>query len=152
LDTGSRVRGSGPNAGKHIQLDRLVALKMILAGEYASANDLARFRTEAEAIARLAHANIVQVYEIGEHEGKPYFSLEYCGGGSLAQKLAGTPLVPREAATLVEKLARAMHAAHERGVIHRDLKPANILLSGEGRLGCTPLEDARTGWPVGAGG
>jgi len=122
---------------RHIQLNRLVALKMILAGEYASAADLARFRTEAEAIARLAHTNIVQVYEIGEHDGKPYFSLEYCGGGSLAQKIDGTPWPAKDAARMVQTLARAIHAAHQKSVIHRDLKPANILL---GSLVSSPLE------------
>ena len=86
-------------------LDCLVALKMILAGSHAGEADRARFRTEAEAIARVKHANIIQIYEIGEHEGKPYFSLEFCTGGSLAQKLNGTPIQPKEAARLVEKLA-----------------------------------------------
>ncbi|HKI37121.1 MAG TPA: serine/threonine-protein kinase, partial [Gemmataceae bacterium] len=117
---------------RHRKLNRLVALKMILAGSHAGAMDLARFQTEAEAIARLQHPNIVQVYEVGEHDGKPFFSLEFCGGGSLAQKLNGTPLPAREAAALVETLARAMHAAHEQHVIHRDLKPANVLLSNDG--------------------
>jgi hypothetical protein len=113
---------------RQVALNRLVALKMILAGEYASATDLARFRTEAEAIARLAHSNIVHIYEIGEHESRPYFSLEYCDGGSLAQRMNGAPWPPRDAARIVEILARAMHAAHQKGIIHRDLKPANILL------------------------
>jgi WD40 repeat protein len=117
---------------RHLKLNRPVALKMILAGSHAGAADLARFQTEAEAIARLRHPNIVQVYEVGEHEGKPYFSLEFCGGGSLEKKLNGTPLTPKEAAALVETLARAMRAAHEQKVIHRDLKPANVLLAEDG--------------------
>jgi WD40 repeat protein len=117
---------------RHIKLNRPVALKMILAGSHAGTADLARFQTEAEAIARLRHPNIVQVYEVGEHEGKPYFSLEFCGGGSLEKKLASTPLPPKEAASLVETLARAMQAAHEQKVIHRDLKPANVLLAEDG--------------------
>jgi eukaryotic-like serine/threonine-protein kinase len=117
---------------RHIKLNRPVALKMILAGSHAGAADLARFQTEAEAIARLRHPNIVQVYEVGEHEGKPYFSLEFCGGGSLEKKLGGTPLPPKEAASLVETLARAMQPAHEQHVIHRDLKPANVLLAEDG--------------------
>jgi eukaryotic-like serine/threonine-protein kinase len=117
---------------RHLKLNRPVALKMILAGSHADAADLARFQTEAEAIARLRHPNIVQVYEVGEHEGKPYFSLEFCGGGSLEKKLNGTPLPAREAAALVETLARAMQAAHEHHVIHRDLKPANVLLTEDG--------------------
>jgi WD40 repeat protein len=117
---------------RQTKLGRVVALKMILSGAHAGADDLARFRTEAEAIARLLHPNIVQVYEVGEHDGLPYFSLEYCGGGTLERKLAGTPLPPAEAAALVETLAHAMQAAHERGVIHRDLKPANVLLAEDG--------------------
>jgi tRNA A-37 threonylcarbamoyl transferase component Bud32 len=117
---------------RHTKLNRLVALKMILAGGHASAAELARFQTEAEAVARLRHANIVQVYEVGEHEGKPFFSLEFCGGGNLKEKLSGTPLPVGEAAALVETLARAMQAAHEQHVIHRDLKPANVLLAEDG--------------------
>jgi serine/threonine protein kinase len=117
---------------RDIKLNRLVALKMILAGGHAGAADLARFRAEAEAIARLQHPHIVQIYEVGEHRGLPCFSLEYCSNGSLEKKLAGTPLAAKEAAAVVEKLARAMHAAHEKGVVHRDLKPANILLGEDG--------------------
>jgi WD40 repeat protein len=113
-------------------LDRLVALKMSLAGAHASPEDVARFRREAEAVAQLQHPHIVQVYEVGEHEGRPYFSLEYVEGGSLAQKLAGTPLPAPQAAQLVEVLAGAIHAAHQRDIIHRDLKPANVLLTANG--------------------
>jgi WD40 repeat protein len=118
---------------RQIQLNRLVALKMILAGAYAGESELARFRTEAEAVARLQHPNIVQIHEVGEADGKPFFSLEYCAGGSLSAKLDGTPLPPQDAARLVETLARAMDAAHRAGIIHRDLKPANILLTFSGR-------------------
>ncbi len=117
---------------RQTKLNRVVGLKMILAGGHAGAADLARFRAEAKAIARLQHPNIVQVHEIGEHEGKPFFSLEFCAGGALDKKLAGTPLPPREAARLVQTLARAMHAAHQASVIHRDLKPANVLLTADG--------------------
>jgi WD40 repeat protein/tRNA A-37 threonylcarbamoyl transferase component Bud32 len=117
---------------KHSKLGRIVALKMILAGGHAGEADLARFRTEAESLARLQHPNIVQVYEVGDHEGKPFFSLEFCAGGALDKKLGGTPLPPKEAARLVETLARAMHAAHQANVIHRDLKPANVLLLADG--------------------
>jgi len=117
---------------RHLKLGRVVALKMILAGGHAREEELARFRTEAEAIARLQHPNIVQVHEVGEHDGLPFFSLEFCPGGSLDRKLGGTPLPPREAARLVETLARAMHAAHGKNVIHRDLKPANVLLGEDG--------------------
>jgi eukaryotic-like serine/threonine-protein kinase len=83
-------------------------------------------------VARLQHPNIVQIFEVGEHDGHPYFSLEFVDGGSLAQKLDGTPLPPQQAARLVETLARAMHAAHQAGVVHRDLKPANVLLTADG--------------------
>jgi formylglycine-generating enzyme required for sulfatase activity/tRNA A-37 threonylcarbamoyl transferase component Bud32 len=117
---------------RQVRANRVVALKMILAGGHAGEHELARFRTEAEAVARLQHPNIVQIHEVGEAEGRPFFSLEYCPGGSLAGKLQGTPLPPREAAQLVEVLARAMDAAHQKGVIHRDLKPANVLLAEDG--------------------
>jgi WD40 repeat protein/serine/threonine protein kinase/tetratricopeptide (TPR) repeat protein len=112
-------------------LNRLVALKMILAGQLAGERDQARFRTEAEAAACLQHPNIVQIYEIGAWEGQPYLSLEYVEGGSLEQRSRGTPQPARQAARLVETLARAMHYAHQRGIVHRDLKPANILLQVE---------------------
>jgi tetratricopeptide (TPR) repeat protein len=109
-------------------LKRLVALKVVGSGSWAGPEELARFRAEAEAVAHLHHPNIVQIYEIGEHEGRPFFSLEYVDGGSLADRLDGTPSPPRASAELVRTLALAMHAAHERGIVHRDLKPANILL------------------------
>jgi WD40 repeat protein/tRNA A-37 threonylcarbamoyl transferase component Bud32 len=113
-------------------LNRTVALKMILAGGHAGADELLRFRREAEAVARLQHPNIVQIYEVGEQEGRPYFSLEYVSGGSLASQLNGTPLPTGRAAELVATLARAMHAAHEQGIVHRDLKPVNVLLTADG--------------------
>jgi WD40 repeat protein/serine/threonine protein kinase len=114
---------------EQVALKRTVALKMILAGAHAGSQLLERFRTEAEAIARLQHPNIVQIHEVGTHEGLPFFSLEFCAGGSLGGQLDGTPLPPPEAAGLVESLARAVQAAHEQGIVHRDLKPANVLLS-----------------------
>ena len=117
---------------RQVKADRPVALKMILAGAHAGEQGVARFRVEAESVARLQHPNIVQVFEVGEHDGLPFFSLEFCPGGSLDRKLAGTPLPPKEAAALVELLARAMQEAHNRGVIHRDLKPANVLLAEDG--------------------
>ena len=126
---------------RHLALKRIVALKMVLDGAHAGAAALARFRAEAEAVAKLQHPNIVQVYEVGESGGRPFFALEFVEGGSLDRKLKGTPQPPREAAALVEQLARAMHAVHEQGIVHRDLKPANILLAGEpGRVsaGSTP--------------
>jgi hypothetical protein len=108
---------------------RTLALKMIRAGAYAGEQELARFRTEAEAVARLQHPHIVQIFEVGERDGLPYFSLEFCAGGSLASRLNGNPLPATEAAELVETLARAMHVAHQAKVVHRDLKPANVLLA-----------------------
>jgi serine/threonine-protein kinase len=114
---------------KHKKLNRVVAIKMLLGGTHAAGEDLARFRTEAEAAARLQHPGIVQIYEIGDHDGLPYLALEYCAGGSLERRLNATPIPPRVAAELIEQLARAIHAAHQQGVVHRDLKPANILLS-----------------------
>jgi serine/threonine protein kinase len=116
---------------RHTRFQRLVALKLILAGRHARPEQEARFLSEARAVARLQHPNIVQVHDIGEHDGLPYFSLEFVEGGSLAERLKG-PLPDREAAQLVEQLARAVHAAHERGVVHRDLKPANVLLTRDG--------------------
>jgi serine/threonine protein kinase len=126
---------------RHIELKRLVALKVILAGEHADPQELARFRGEAEAVARLEHPNIVQIYEVGEHQGRPFFSLEFVEGGNLAQKLAGTPLLPRQAAQLVEILALAIHYAHQRGIVHRDLKPGNILLKQLGKESDSTLEE-----------
>ncbi len=116
-------------------LNRTVALKMVLTGLQAGPKDLSRFRAEAAALARLQHPNIVQIYEVGEAAGRPYFALEFVAGGSLAQYLHGTPQPVRPAAQLVETLARAVHAAHANGVIHRDLKPANILLRDERDVG-----------------
>jgi formylglycine-generating enzyme required for sulfatase activity len=117
---------------RQTKLGRRVALKMILSGAHAGEADLARFRTETEAIARLQHPNIVQIHEVGEHGGLPFYSLEFCAGGSLERKLSGTPLPAEEAAALVETLARAMDAVHQKGVVHRDLKPANVLLAEDG--------------------
>jgi eukaryotic-like serine/threonine-protein kinase len=117
---------------KQLGLNRLVALKMILSGEHAGTTEMARFRAEAEAVARLQHTNIVQIYEIGEQDGRPFFSLEYVDGGSLAQRLAGKPLDARPAAELTVTLSRAIHFAHHRGIVHRDLKPANVLLEAQG--------------------
>jgi WD40 repeat protein/serine/threonine protein kinase/tetratricopeptide (TPR) repeat protein len=113
-------------------LDRLVAIKVLREGDLAGPDDLARFRREAEAAARLQHANIVQVYEVGQHEGRPFLALEFVEGDSLARKVAVQPLPAREAAQIVRTLADTMHAAHQGGVIHRDLKPANVLLTTQG--------------------
>jgi serine/threonine-protein kinase len=116
-----------------LSLGRTVALKMVLAGAHAGSEQLARFYAEAQSIAHLHHPDIVQIYEIGEIDGLPYFSLEYLEGGSLAQRIGGRPMVPRVAAEMLIRLARAMQAAHQKGVIHRDLKPANVLLTEDGR-------------------
>jgi WD40 repeat protein len=115
-----------------VGLKRRVALKMIRDQAMANAQQLTRFATEAEAVARLQHPHIVQIYDIGENDGRPFFSLELMTGGNLAQKLAGAPLPAAQAAQLVETLARAVHYAHQRGILHRDLKPANVLLTAEG--------------------
>jgi WD40 repeat protein len=123
---------------RQLSCDRLVALKMILTGLQAGAAERERFRTEARTVARLQHAGIVQLYEVGEVEGRPYFSMEYVAGSSLAERLDGTPLPSREAAELVEQLARAIHAAHQAGIVHRDLKPANVLLAACGLAGESP--------------
>ena len=101
---------------------------MISLGPNATPRLLTRFRVEAEAVARLQHPHIVQVYEIGEHEGTPFYTFEYCPGGSLNRWISGTPMPGRVVAPLMETLARAIHFAHEHGILHRDLKPSNILL------------------------
>ena len=118
-------------------LNRVVALKMILSGCHADKEDRARFVQEAEAVAALRHPCIVQVYEIGEHEGKPFFSMEYVDGGTLAHHIKGQPQSPAFVANIGEQLALAVHSAHDQNIIHRDLKPANILLSGSGRPSAT---------------
>jgi WD40 repeat protein len=112
----------------HRSLHRLAALKMVLAGEFASPRQELRFRLEAELAARVQHPNIVQVYEIGSYEGRPFLAMEWVEGGNLADRINGDPWPAAEAARLIETLANATHAAHSQGVIHRDLKPANVLL------------------------
>jgi serine/threonine protein kinase len=116
-------------------LDRQVALKMLLAGSFASQETVTRFRFEATAVARLQHPNIVQIHEVGDHAGHPFFSMEYVDGGSLAGRMQDNSLNDRDSARLCRLLARAIHHAHERGIIHRDLKPGNILLQ---RVGSSP--------------
>src|SRR5947208_13221702 len=113
-------------------LNRLVAVKMILSGEYASPEFVQRFRTEAEAAANLSHPNIVAIYEIGEHDGQQYFSMEYVEGDNLAEwsakcKTRNTEWC-RGAAQIVATVAEAIHFAHQHGILHRDLKPSNILI------------------------
>jgi formylglycine-generating enzyme required for sulfatase activity len=128
---------------RHLVLKRTVALKMVLAGGHADARELARFRLEAEAVARLQHPNIVQIHEVGAADGHPYCALEFVEGGSLAGKIAGRPLPAPEAARLLEALARAVHLAHSRNVVHRDLKPANVLLAADGTPKITDFGLAR---------
>jgi WD40 repeat protein len=123
---------------RHLQLQRSVALKMLLGGAFADEQERARFRTEAEAVARMQHPNIVQIYEVGEYDvgpglSRPYFTLELVDGGNLSTHLAGRPQPPRQAAAWVETLARATHYAHQQGIVHRDLKPSNVLLTADGQ-------------------
>jgi tetratricopeptide (TPR) repeat protein len=115
-----------------LSLNRPVAVKSMLHLDQARPEDLLRFRMEAEASARLQHPHIVQIYSVGQHQGSPYFLMEFVPGNSLAQQLATALPKPEEAAQLAEKLARAMHYAHEKGIIHRDLKPGNVLMTPEG--------------------
>jgi predicted Ser/Thr protein kinase len=117
---------------RQTSLDREVALKMILAGQLASAEDVQRFQHEAAAAAKLDHPNIVPIYEIGEHQGQHYFSMKLVRGQSLARRVTDFIKDPRAAVQLMVKVARAVHAAHHRGVLHRDLKPGNILLDAAG--------------------
>lgn len=117
---------------RHRKLNRYVALKMLISGTYAVRHELIRFRREAQAVAMLRHPNIVQVHDVGDMAGRPYFTLEFVDGGTLAQKIVRTPHPPRDAAELVATLAGAVQFAHQSGIIHRDLKPANILLTASG--------------------
>jgi WD40 repeat protein/tRNA A-37 threonylcarbamoyl transferase component Bud32 len=117
---------------RHTQLHRAVALKMILAGGHAGSAEIVRFLSEAEAVAAIAHPNIVQIYEVGHHQGLPFIALELVDGGTLDDRLERGPLLAVEAARLVEQLARGLNAAHQAGIVHRDLKPSNILLTSDG--------------------
>ena len=117
---------------RQVYPSRVVAIKFLLAGVHADAERRARFLAEADAFARLRHPNVVRIHEVGEHGGLPFLALEFVEGVTLADRLGGAPLPPRQAAELAEQLARAVHAAHRAGVVHRDLKPANVLIAADG--------------------
>src|ERR1700722_17847604 len=114
---------------RQIKANPIVAFKMILAGQFASAEDVKRFETEASAAATLDHPNIVPIFEVGEHEGRHFYSMGFIDGQSLSDILREGPLAPKEAARLMSRVAQAVEYAHSQGIIHRDLKPQNILLS-----------------------
>jgi serine/threonine protein kinase/tetratricopeptide (TPR) repeat protein len=128
-------------------LQRVVALKMVDDGLRGRAEQLARFRTESLAVARLSHPNIVQIHEVGEHDGRPYLALEFMEGGSLDRRFGEGPMPVRAAVELVEKLAQAAHYAHTKGVVHRDLKPGNILVAADGTLKISDFGLAKYGQP-----
>jgi serine/threonine protein kinase/tetratricopeptide (TPR) repeat protein len=117
---------------RHLQLNRTVAIKMPLSGAYLSRSEHVRFMREARAIAGLRHPHMVQIHDVGEFDGRPFYTMEYVEGGNLAERLAGAPQPAAQAANLVATLAAAVESAHQGGIIHRDLKPGNVLLTAEG--------------------
>ena len=128
---------------RQTRLNRVVALKMILAGQLASDADVRRFQTEAEAAAKLDHPGIVPIFEVGEHDGHHFYSMALVEGESLEDRLTRGPLAPRDAAELIRSMAAAVQHAHEKGVIHRDLKPANVLIDRDGQPRVTDFGLAR---------
>src|SRR5215467_12572033 len=124
---------------RDLKLNREVALKLMVAGQFAGDREVKRFRSEAQAAARLDHPNIVPIYECGELEGRPFLSMRFVDGTNLADHLAGKPMEPGRIAQLTSTLARAIHYAHQRGVLHRDLKPANVLIDSAGQPHVTDL-------------
>ena len=128
---------------RHLKLKRVAALKMLVSGEHTSKLQLARFVREAEAIAALQHPNVVQIFDMGEADGRPYFAMEFVAGGSLAQKQAGVPKNAKYCARITEAVARAIHEAHSAGIVHRDVKPSNVLLTPDGTPKITDFGLAR---------
>jgi serine/threonine protein kinase len=148
-----RLPGGGMGVvykARQVALNRVVALKMIRAGEGADQLELARFRQEAEAVAGLNHPHVLPVYDFGEYRGLPYFTMEFVAGGSLARLLAAGPLPPREAAALLETLARTVQYVHDRHIVHRDLKPDNILLAADARGDAQIGEENKEQSPAGS--
>jgi WD40 repeat protein len=147
---------------RQMNLNRLVALKMLLGGSHASEEYKSRFRQEAKAAAKLNHANIVPIYEVGEHEGQLYFAMEYVAGSDLAGLVRGQPLPPERASRYVKTVAEAVQYAHDQGILHRDLKPSNILIGSDDRPRVTDFGLAKqvevesslttTGQPLGSPG
>ena len=135
---------------RHLRLNRTVALKMLLAGSYAAREESERFQREAEAVAALCYPNVVQIHDIGEVDGRPYFTMEFVEGGTLAHQIQGVPQPAHKAAALVATLAQAVQAAHQSGIVHRDLKPSNVLMTAAG----TPkITDFGLAWRLdGSGG
>ena len=119
---------------RQTHVNRLVAVKVLASGVFAAPDFVKRFRTEAEAVASLDHPHIVPIYDVGECEGQPYFSMKFVESGTLADRIsrAEAPIANREAAALLAKLAHAVHFAHQRGILHRDIKPGNVLMDAQG--------------------